>query len=251
LVNSVDAIRQWVSQGGWADTGIIGYAVLNANECGATHRVRLLHNSPMNSDCSKNNYVQTTNDTEYADFQRQQYVSEQQSQTEFYIWDPSQTDNFASIDRLFNSESADYLYSVDRFEDQLLGDIGYKANVKLGRIPLIKEDMPKCSSLVPIYGITNAGCSFHAMLNNVDAIRRWGSELSGWSDGGIIGYAVPNSNECGATRHVRLLHTPLSASDCAKSIYVQTTNDTEYSDFQKQGYLTDSYTANGEFYIWD
>jgi len=251
LLTSVDAVHQWTSNLGFTNEGIFGYAVLKQGDCGATQHVRLLH-SPLQADCSKNTYLQATNDTEYSDFQQKKGYAVDQTYSpsgDFYIW-PAPIE-LPSLIRVYSADRADFIYTVDKYQVQLLGEVGYKVDGGLGRLPMMKEDMPNCASLTPIYLITNVPCSLHALVTSMDAVHQWVSQL-GWTEEGILGFGVLKQGDCGATRHVQLVHTTPLNSDCSKNTYFQTSNATEYSSYQGKGYAVDpTYSPQGDFYIWE
>jgi len=154
------------------------------------------------------------------------------------------TSKMAVMNRMYSEKETDYLYTIDRHEEKIIagGCHGYKTDQIMGRIVLIPEDFQTCSKLVPIYKLTHVQHSTHALvvasLSHMRMYQGWT-----WTLEGIIGYAVKEPGQCGATVPV-YYYLKGPHNDYSKGYHVQTTNETELA------LPGNGVGSSPTFYIW-
>jgi hypothetical protein len=246
------ATMRYLAGGAWQDTGVIGYGVLDKGKCGATTRVRHIHKN--NANCNLILHFQTSIDAEYNSYKNLGYVDS--SAADFYLWEENDSftpqprphsieDKTALLNRLYNDKLADFDYSIDRQQEDILtrASGGYRFDGSLGRIVTKQSDLSDCSALVPLTRMYSA-CGCHALAASAASIRYL--EGGGWQNKGVIGFGVLENGKCGATVQVRHMH--LVNANCNLILHFQTKSDAEYDYYKKLGYV-DSVAPT--FYIWE
>jgi len=168
----------------------------------------------------------------------------------------SKDDRFSKlsvVNRLYNANATDHLFSVDPLEQQIAQDAGYVQDAVLGRIPLRYSDLPDCNLLLPIYKLSQPVSTNHLLMLSMNLVDEWfvnlaSNKQSNWKYAGVIGYGVQNKNECGATRQVRHFSNENPDENSQLSLQILTTDDNEANGFPSKGIKRSKVPA---FYIWE
>jgi len=164
------------------------------------------------------------------------------------------TKKLTVLNRLFNAKATDYIFTVDRLEEQIAGDAGYALDATLGRVALRYQDMPDCPLLMPIYKLSQPISTNHILMVSEELVTEWYIKLitsnqgkSNWQYIGVIGFGVLNKNECGATAQVRHFSNEIADVNSQSMTHILTTNDTEAADLPTRGIKRSNLPS---FYIW-
>jgi len=248
LLVTAAEVRLWETTFSYRNTGIVGYAVLGSGKCGATVRVRHIHNGGGNNKLGL--HLQTSSETEYGACKKLGYVDNGSS--DFYIWastacaNPSESIT-VPLNRLFNDNGklADFQYSIDQQEQDTLQKSGYKSDGSLGRVVANPKDLAECAELVPIVRMRHDQNNCHGLLVTAAEVRLWETTFS-YRNTGIVGYGVLDKDKCGATVRVRHIHN--GGGNTKLGLHLQISSDSEYNKRKQMGYVDN---GSSDFYIWE
>jgi len=155
----------------------------------------------------------------------------------------------AVLNRLFNSNATDHLFTADDLEVSISQDAGYVQDAVLGKIPLRFQDLPDCNFLLPIHKLSQPVSTNHILIVGNSAVDDYIQKNANWKYVGVIGYGTQNKNECGATRQVRHFTNDVGDPNSQSSIHILISDDSEANDAPKK--LNVKRSKVPAFYIWD